>query len=150
MKAIKELPINPSFIFNPSKLMKKCQSCDATLEIFLKQYTQCCGHCFINFRNEIRMYLDYIDKEVSKKKVPNKKIEEPEDKIKDLLQKQKDAISLEDWIKAAQYRDEIKKIQSKKLQAKNKAEINGNTKEQNKAKTSIPKNKGTTQTRRKK
>lgn len=107
---------------------KRCPVCGSTYDEVILGSTIGCAKCYDTFRSDIDEIVDSISKDISykgdnKKSTKTSKTKKTNDIDKDVLLRDykkdlNDAIKNEDFEKAAMLRDEIKKLEGKKVTKK--------------------------------
>lgn len=107
------LYIEPKYVFPQNKLDKRCESCGILFEDFLLQnHIYGCKFCFIEFKDDIKEFLETI--EFKEKHKDNKNVQvDKKKKIAELNDLKQKAVSLEDWDLALLYKKEIDKLNGK-------------------------------------
>lgn len=93
----------------------KCNNCGTTYREFKKQGYLGCSECYINFEKEIKPVIKRVQGNLNHTgKIPKRKGKDIISKIEidNLKHQLKKAIESEEYEKAAEIRDEIKKIQN--------------------------------------
>ena len=119
MDYFRQIVIQPNCVFINSRLNKVCSCCGLSLQNFLLQFDKGCAICFLEFKEEI---IEYINTLVLRKEVmENQKvvIVDAKKEIIELEQKKQIAINNRNYIKAAEYRDKIKMLQTGDMDEKN-------------------------------